>query len=402
MKVLDLSTVLMGPYATQMLGDMGADVIKIETLGGDRTRRTGLGRSPTMAGWFMGFNRSKRSLAIDLKSDEGRNVLTRLITGADVLLYNVRPQAMERLGFGYRQVAAINPAILYVGALGFGRGGRYAGLAAFDDLIQAATGMPWLFHYAGAPEPRFCPSPIVDRLMATQVAMNILGGLLARARTGRGQQIDVPMFETMASIMLGDHLGGEAFDPPIGPWGYRRMLAPERRPYRTSDGYIAALPYYEEQWRRFFAAAGRSEWYDDPRFATPAIQLQNINALYTMVAEVMLERSTAEWLDLFRTLDIPAMPVNSIEELMDDPHLSDVGLLTKVEHPTEGQVWQISSPSTWSETQPGATRPAPHPGEHTRAILGEAGYDAAEIDALVASGCVHEWRRPGEDQGGAI
>lgn len=389
-RILDLSTVLMGPYASQMLGDMGADVIKIETLEGDRTRKTGLGRAPDMAGWFMGFNRSKRSLSIDLKAASGRDSFLSLVKTADVLLYNLRPDAMDRLGLGYQEISAINPAILYVGALGFGRDGRYAGRGAFDDLIQSATGIPWLFQYAGAPEPRFVPLPIVDRLMGTQVAMNILAGLIARARLGHGQQIDIPMFETIASIVLGDHMGGEAFEPPIGPWGYQRMLAPERRPYRTSDGFVAVLPYYENQWRSFFAAVGRSAFYDDPKFATPALQLQNVNLLYEMVADIMLERTTAQWLALCSELDIAAMPVQSIPDLLADPHLHDVGFFSEVEHPTQGTLRQIVPPSRWSVTQPEAGRPAPHIGEHSREVLIEAGLERAVIDDLIASGVVRQ------------
>jgi crotonobetainyl-CoA:carnitine CoA-transferase CaiB-like acyl-CoA transferase len=391
-RILDLSAVLMGPFATQMLGDMGADVIKIEPLDGDRTRHNGISRNPGMSGWFMGFNRSKRSLAVDLKSPLGREVMLRLVATADVLLYNVRPDAMDRLGLGYAEVSAVNPKILYVGALGFGRGGPYSGLAAFDDLIQAATGMPWLFHFAGASEPRFCPTPIVDRLMGTQVAMNILGGLMARQRTGRGQQIDVPMFETMAQIMLGDHLGGDAFEPPMGPWGYRRMLAPERRPYRTQDGFVAALPYYAGQWSRFFAAVGRSHLYEgDPRFATPALQLQNVNELYAMVAEIMLERTTDDWLALFRELDIPSMVVSSIPDLIENPHLAAVGFFEDVDHPTEGRMRQIRTPSRWSDTQPHARRPAPHAGEQSREILEEIGYRADEIEGLLANDAIRQW-----------
>lgn len=391
-RIIDLSTVLMGPFASQMLGDMGADVIKIETPDGDRTRFTGLGRSPDMSGWFMGFNRSKRSLSIDLKKPAGKAALLRLVETADVLLYNIRPDAMERLGLGYAKLAALNPKLLYVGALGFGRGGTYTGLPAYDDLIQAATGIPWLFQYAGASEPRFCPSPIVDRLMGTQVAMNILGGLMARHQTGRGQQIDVPMFETMAHIMLGDHFGGDAFEPSIGPWGYRRMLASERRPYRTNDGFIAALPYYEAQWRGFFAAVGRSHLFEgDERFTSPASLLHNINILYTMFAEILPERRTAEWLALFRELDIAAMVVTSIPDLIDDPHLKDVGLISSAEHPTEGSIRELRPPSTWSDTQPVPTRPAPRLGEHSREVLIEAGLPESEVDALIAAGTVKQW-----------
>ena len=393
-RILDLSSVLMGPYATQMLGDMGADVIKVEPLEGDRTRRNGLARHVGMSGWFMGFNRSKRSLSLNLKTAEGLKIMFRLVGSADVLLYNVRPDAMERLGLGYEKVSAANSRLLYVGALGFGRGGDYSGLAAFDDLIQAATGMPWLFHFAGAAEPRFCPTPIVDRLMGTQVAMNILGGLMARERTGRGQQIDVPMFETMAQIMLGDHLGGEAFEPPIGQWGYRRMLAPERRPYRTKNGFIAALPYYAEQWSRFFEAVDRSYLYDnDTRFATPEDQLRNINELYIMVSDIMIERTTEEWLSLFRELDIPSMPVSSIPELINNKHLGQVGFFEEFDHPSEGRMRQIRTPSTWSETQPRATRAAPQLGEQTREILIELGFNCGEIDKLAEDNVIREWAK---------
>ncbi len=391
--VLDLSTVLMGPFATQMLGDLGADVIKIETPTGDRTRQTGPGRSPTMSGWFMNFNRSKRSVAIDLKTPAGREILLDLVETADVLLYNIRPAAMERLGLGYAAVSARNPAILYVGALGFGRDGPYAGLPAFDDLIQSATGLPWLFHYAGASEPRFVPLPIVDRLVGGQVAMNILAGIVARGRTGRGQQIDVPMFETMASIMLGDHLGGEKFVPGIGPWGYRRMLAKERRPYRTKDGFVAALPYYREQWSAFFGAVGRGTLFDDDeRFADPATLLRNVDILYGHVADILAERTTAEWIALFRKLDIAAMEVKSIEELMVDPQVKAAGLLVEVEHPTEGRLVEVAPPSSWSATPPAIRRPAPNIGEQTEEVLRALGYPEEKVASLLASGSARQWR----------
>ena len=391
-RILDLSTVLMGPFATQMLGDMGADVIKVEPPSGDRTRATGLGRSKEMSGWFMNFNRSKRSLAVDLKTAAGREILLDLVETADVLLYNIRPAAMERLGLSYAEVAARNPGIVYVGALGFGREGPYSGLPAFDDLIQSATGLPWLFHYAGASEPRFVPLPIVDRLVGSQVAMNILGGLMARTRTGRGQQIDVPMFETMASIMLGDHLGGDKFVPSIGPWGYRRMLAPERRPYRTSDGYVAALPYYREQWSAFFGAVGRSALFeDDPRFADAVTLLRNVNDLYKHVADIMLERTSTEWIELFRTLDIAAMEVKSIEDLRDDPQVEAAGLLVEQEHPTEGLIREVRPPATWSDTPAAIRRAAPNIGEQSSEILAGVGYSEDKIAALLASGAVRQW-----------
>ncbi len=386
-RILDLTTVLMGPSATQLLADMGADVIKVESPEGDTTRRTGPSRHPGMTAWFLNLNRGKRSLVLDLKAPEGRAAVLRLVEKADVLLYNIRPAAMARLGLGWDDVRKINPRLVYVGALGFGRGGAYSDLPAYDDLIQAATGMPWLYRFAGGQEPRFVPTPIVDRLMGAHVAMNVLGGLQALNRTGEGQQIDVPMFETMATVMLGDQLVGQTFEPPLGPWGYRRMLVPDRKPYPTKDGYVAALPYTDAQWRAFFGAVGRLHLYDkDPRFENDAVRLENVNDLYAMTATITPERTTAEWLELFAQLDIAAMPVNSIEDLIDSPHLADVGFFETVEHPSEGTLRRMKPAYTWSGTplQPGG--PAPRLGEHSRAVLAEAGYDEAEIDALLAKG----------------
>jgi crotonobetainyl-CoA:carnitine CoA-transferase CaiB-like acyl-CoA transferase len=392
-RILDLTTVLMGPSATQLLADMGADIIKVESLDGDTTRRTGYSRHSGMTAWFLNLNRGKRSLAIDLKAPQGRDAILRLAESADVLLYNIRPAAMKRLGLSYEAVSAVNPSLLYVGALGFGRDGEYSDLPAYDDLIQAATGMPWLYQFAGGEEPRFVPTPIVDRLMGAHVAMNVLGGLQARVRTGRGQQIDVPMFETMASVMLGDQLSGATFDPPLGPWGYRRMLAPDRKPYPTRDGFVAALPSRDEQWKALFAAVGRSDLYeDDPRFLTGAKRLENVNDLYAIVARLTPERTTAEWLELFKKLDIAAMPVNSIEDVINSRHLADVRFFDVVEHPTEGRIFQMKPAASWSETplEPGG--PAPNLGEHTREILSEAGFTPEEVDALIAARVVKQWR----------
>ncbi len=390
-RILDLTTVLMGPSATQLLADMGADVIKVESLEGDSTRRTGPSRNPGMTAWYLNLNRGKRSLSIDLKAPQGREAILRLVKSADVLLYNIRPEAMKRLGLSYEDVSAINPNLLYVGALGFGHGGHYYGLPAYDDLIQAATGMPFLYHYAGGGEPRFVPTPIVDRLMGTYVAMNVLGGLQARTRTGRGQQIDVPMFETMASIMLGDQLNGMVFEPPIAPWGYRRMLVHDRKPYPTKDGFVAALPYRDDQWKAFFGAVGKLHLYEgDPRFLTDAKRLENVNDLYVMTAQITRERTTAEWLALFKKLDIAAMPVNSIEDVIDSRQLADVGFFEFVDHPTEGKLRRMKPAATWSDTPLKAGGHAPNLGEHSRQILSEAGYTAEEVDALLAAGVIKQ------------
>jgi crotonobetainyl-CoA:carnitine CoA-transferase CaiB-like acyl-CoA transferase len=230
--------------------------------------------------------------------------------------------------------------------------------------------------------------------------MNILGGLIARAKTGRGQQIDIPMFETMAAVMLGDHLGGEKFVPRIGTWGYRRMLAPERRPYRTKDGYVAALPYYRKQWSAFFGAVGRSALFeDDPRFSDPAKLLQNVNELYRSVAEILLERTSAEWMELFRKLDIAAMELKSITDLIEDPQVKAAGLLVELEHPTEGTIREVRPPATWSDTPPTIRRQAPHVGEQSAEILAELGYPHETITRLLATGVVRQWSNPDTDSG---
>jgi len=391
-RILDLTTVLMGPSATQMLGDMGADVIKVEAPDGDGTRKSGYARTPGMSAWYLNLNRGKRSLAIDLKAPDGRAALLRLAVTVDVLLYNIRPAAMDRLGLSYEAISAVNPKVVYVGALGFGRDGHYSNLPAYDDLIQAATGMPWLYQFAGGQEPRFVPTPIVDRLMGAHVAMNILGGLQARTRTGRGQRIDVPMFETMASVMLGDQLSGMTFEPPLGPWGYKRMLAPARKPYPTKDGFVAALPYRDDQWKAFFGAVGKLHLYEgDPRFTTDAKRLENVNDLYVMAARITVERTTAEWLAFFKTLDIAAMPVNSIEDVISSQHLADVGFFHTVEHPSEGTLRQMRPAATWSDTPLAPGRPAPNLGEHSSEVLREVGYTPDEVASLVERNVIKQW-----------
>jgi crotonobetainyl-CoA:carnitine CoA-transferase CaiB-like acyl-CoA transferase len=386
-RVIDMTSILMGPYATQLLGDFGADIIKIEPLNGDNTRWIGPARHPGMSGGFLGTNASKRSVAINLKTEAGKQILLRMATHADVLIYNVRPQAMARLGLTYEVLSALNSRLLYVGVFGYGRGGRYAAKPAYDDLIQALTGLPWLYGQATGSEPRYVPAPIVDRVVGVYAAMTILAGLQARDRIGVGQQIDVPMFETFAQMIMGSHLQGHAFVPPIGPIGYSRMLSPSRKPYRTSDGYVAILPYTDENWRRLFEVAGQLERYEaDPRFRDITLRTQNIDALYEILEEIVAERTTAEWLALLEKADVPSMPVHSLESLLHDPHLADVGFFKIHEHPTEQRLRGMSAPSKWSVTQPGPTRPAPALGEHTCSVMDEMGYTPHEIETLVKQG----------------
>ncbi len=388
-KILDLTTVLMGPYATQLLGDMGADVVKIETESGDSVRGIGPARHPEMGCAFLTVNRNKRSISIDLKKPEGRALLLELAGQADALVYNLRPHVMERLGLGYEVFEEINPRLIYMGVFGYGRGGPYASRPAYDDLIQAMTGVPALYKRSTGADPRFVPFPVVDRFVGLYGAMTLAAALFERVSSGRGQRIDVPMFETMASVVLGDHIGGRAFVPPEGPPGYLRQLSRSRRPFPTRDGYVALLPYNDAQWRRFFSTVGELDRYEsDARFSDIGLRTRNIDALYDIVAEISLTRTTAEWLELMEAADIPAAPIYELDDVMDDPHLRDVGFFSTETHPSEGETTWMRTPSEWSRTQPDRRRPAPRRGADYRGVLEDFGLDAQRIQGLVAARAV--------------
>lgn len=387
--ILDLTTVLMGPYATQILADMGADVIKVESPEGDIVRQIGPGRTPGMGGMFLNANRGKRSIVIDLKKPEGRDVLLRLARRANALVYNVRPQAMARLGLGYEDVAAVNPGIVYVGLFGYGQSGPYASKPAYDDLIQGASTIPTLIATAGDGTPRYVPITIADRVVGLMAVNAILGGLMHQQRTGIGQRIDVPMFESMSEFVLIDHLGGLTYEPPLDHGGYVRLLSRYRRPYKTSDGYICALIYNDKQWRSFFDSIGRPEFLDQPRFANHAARTRHIDEIYEEVGRIFLERTTAEWRELLERADIPVMPLHTLETILEDPHLNAVGFFKTIDHPIEGRIRQMQVPSTWSESQPQPGGPAPALGEHGRDILEQAGFSTDEIEQLARQKAVH-------------
>jgi crotonobetainyl-CoA:carnitine CoA-transferase CaiB-like acyl-CoA transferase len=386
-RIIDLTTVLMGPFATQILGDYGADVIKIEAPAGDNTRGIGPARHRGMAAGFLHINRNKRSLVLDLKQPVGREALLKLVADADVLVYNVRPQAMARLGLDYEAVRAANPNIIYVGVYGYGQRGPYAPRPAYDDLIQGAIALPTLGMLAGADAPRYVPSAMADRVVGIAAAGAITAALFHRQRTGEGQSIEVPMFETMAQFMLGDHMSGHTFDPPAGPTGYARLLNEYRRPYKTLDGYLCVLVYNDKQWQNFFEMIGHpGVMQTDPRFNSITARTENIRDLYKMLAEIFATRTTADWQAALEAADIPVMPMHTIESLMDDPHLRAVDFLQTVEHPTEGTMRSISVPSNWSATPPCVSRHAPRLGEHSAEVLREAGYSDAQIEAMLAAG----------------
>jgi crotonobetainyl-CoA:carnitine CoA-transferase CaiB-like acyl-CoA transferase len=387
LRVLDMTTVLMGPYATLQLGDMGADIIKVEPLEGDIVRQIGPGRHPGMGPMFLNVNRNKRSIALDLKQPAGRDVLLRLAADADVFIYNVRPQAMTRLGLAYEDVAASNPAIIYAGVFGYGQDGPYAVRPAYDDLIQGACAVPTLLAQAGDGSPRYVPLTIADRIVGLFAVNAILAALRHRDVTGRGQRIDVPMFETMAHFVLVDHLGGLTFDPPLDHGGYARLLAPERRPYRTKDGYLCALIYNDKQWRSFFAAIGRPDLKDD-RFRDHASRTRHIREIYAEVAGIFATRTTAGWMGILEKADIPYTPLRNIDDLVADPHLHAIGFLSEVEHPSEGAIKSMRVPTTWSDSKTDNPSPAPTLGQHSREILRELGLTELSIADLFAKGVV--------------
>jgi len=386
-RIIDLTTVVMGPFATQILADLGADVVKVEPPEGDVLRHIAPMRHPGMGHIFLHHNRNKRSIVLDLKQPAGRDALLRLAGSGDVLIYNVRPQAMRRLRLGYEDVAAVNPRIVYVGAYGYGERGRYAGQPAYDDLIQGMVGLPWLTHAAGADRPRYVPTAITDRITGLATVNAVTSALFCRERTGKGQAVEVPMFETLAHMVLGDHMGGRTFEPPLSPARYERMLAPHRVPYATRDGYVCVLVYNDKHWRSFFKLIGREEMFEsDPRFSSQEARSRNIGEIYAFVAEIMLTRTSAEWLRALKEADIPVAPLHSVDDIIDDPHLGESAFFVMTEHPTEGRLRMMATPGAWSRTQPGALRPAPRLGEHSVEILREAGYADTEIAAMIASG----------------
>jgi crotonobetainyl-CoA:carnitine CoA-transferase CaiB-like acyl-CoA transferase len=385
-RVLDLTTVVMGPYATQILGDLGADVIKVESPEGDVMRQNAPMRSKGMGHIFLNANRNKRSVVLDLKKDGGRAACLELAKAADVLVYNIRPQAMTRLGLSYEAVRAINPRLVYVGGFGYSQRGPYAAKAAYDDLIQGAAGLPWLAKEAGGETPRYVPAIVADRSVGLHIANAVCAALYRREKSGVGQRVDVPMFESLLQSVLGEHLGGYTFLPQQGTPGYARMLAKERRPYETKDGYVCVLVYNDKQWRAFFAIIGRPELLADPRYATQEARSRDYEAAYAMVAEEMKKRCTAHWIAAFESADIPVQRMNSLSDIVEDPHLAAIGYFRQVEHPSEGSIRSMAVPSEWSESAPEYRRHAPRHGEHTREVLREAGLADAAIDQLVASG----------------
>jgi len=378
-RILDITGVLFGPYAARILADWGADVIKIETVTGDAWRYTGQFRNRGMSGQSMAVNRNKRSLALDLKHPDGKAVLRRLIPTADVLVTNVRPAALERLGFGYESCRQLNPRMIYAAATGFGQDGPWAARPAFDEIIQASSG------FASAmgtdDEPTFVPSLVGDKICGVTLAAAVSAALVHRERTGQGQMVEVPMLETIAAFNSIEMLGGHAFVPPIGPSGYKRMK--ERRPVRTKDGWMTMLPYSGDNWCDFFEAVGHPECIEEFEVRDPVARAHNIDRIYKRMAEIAPERTTAEWEELLLRIDVPHTAFAKLTEIAEQPHLKAVKMFVDLDHPTEGTIRQSRPPTRFSESPATIHRLPPRVGEHSEEVLKEAGFSSAEIASLI-------------------
>ena len=381
-RVLDLTTVLFGPYATQILGDFGADVIKIEAPGGDPVRHLGPARNPGMGALFLGSNRNKRSIVLDLKGSVGREALWRLIDKADMFVHNVRPQKIFSLGFGPDEVLRRRPIIIYGGLHGYREDGPYGGQPAYDDVIQGASGIAGLFQERDG-GPQLVPSVVADKSAALMASSGLIAAYVKRLRTGRGVYMECSMFEGLVSYNLVEHQWGTIFSPPESKPGYSRLLSRNRRPHRTLNGFICMLPYTDKHWKTFWKLSGLPKMAEDPRFSTMALRVRNIDDLYREAGKVIENRNTEEWLELLTKADIPVGRVNSLEDLRNDPHLTETGFFRPYEHPTEGAIEIPDTPYRFDRESLPIRRHPPQLGEHGQEILAELGMSQQEIQSAL-------------------
>ena len=384
LKVLELTSVVLGPWAAQSMADMGADVIKIEAPFGDSNRQLGASRNPGMAALYLSNNRNKRSLVLDLKQESARDALLAIVKDCDVFLHNNRPQVMTKLRLEYEDIKSVNENIIYCGTYGYSKDGPYGEKGALDDSIQAASGIAALNELVLG-EPRYLPTVVADKTTAITVVYSILAALFHRERTGVGQEIEVPMFETMVSFVMAEHIWGEVFEPKLGEAGYTRLMSHHRKPYKTKDGYIAVLPYMNNHWQTFCEKAEREDLIEDERFKDLSSRVKNIDDTYSETGKILATKTTQEWLDIFAETKVPVIVVNSLEDLFHDPHLEAVDFWQSYEHPTEGQLKMPGFPSKFSKTPASIRKHAPKLGEHSKEILAEAGIDEETINKMVDS-----------------
>ncbi len=388
LRVIEIGHILNGPLAGQVLGDFGADVIKVEPLGRDIYRYAGAGRSPDMGAAWQATNRNKRSIAVDLKSEQGKQILTRLLGSADAMIHNLRVAAVKRLGFDYESVKEIQPRIVYAYSVGYGQSGPYADLPAIDDLIQARSGIAWL-NKTSTGEPRLVPMVVSDTMSAQMLGQSVLAGLINQQKTGEGCCLEVPMYETVTSLMFSQHLQGQAFSPPIADFGYPRVMSEYRRPCRTLDGFLVHGVYQRGQWLKFFTAIDRQDLVASEMLGDDQSTAANIATLYGIMAnEIMPTKTNEQWLALFAKLDLACAPVHSFEDLRDDPHLHAVGLFQSFDHPTEGPMREMRFPVTVRGPAAKPDTPPPNVGAHSGQVLLNAGYTDDEIQAFRDAGVI--------------
>lgn len=386
-KVLDFTAIVLGPLATLMLADMGADVIKVEPPEGDPIRNAAASRHRGMGSIHLALNRNKSSLAVDLKTPDGREILQRLVRWADVVVHNMREGAAQQLGIDYASLKAVNPGIVHCVASGFGEKSPRTGDPAVDDIVQAGSGLAsLLLEHTG--HAHFVPSLLADKVSGLFLCNAVMAALLNRAKTGAGQSTTVPMYETMATFTLLEHLGGTAFPADPGSPGYGRLTTAHRRPMHTADGIMAMTPYSKKHWQAFFHASGFPEHADDPRVTDPKKRNDCIAELYELLSTILPTRPTADWMRIARELGIPASPVNSLQDLVSAPDLYDQGFLARTSHPSEGEVLAISPVGPLLGGTLGETGPAPRIGEHSVAILQDLGFAPEAIDAWRVSGVI--------------
>lgn len=384
--ILDLTAVLLGPMATGILADYGANVVKIEPLDGDMMRANGVSRHPDMGSIFLSVNRNKRSVALDLKSEGGREVLRRMLPSFDALVHNMRPAAMRRLGLDYDSVRALHPRIIYCEATGFGRAGLYADRPVLDDIIQAGSGICAIAKTSDGDAPDFVSTLLADKTAALALVNATLAALLARERTGEGQYVEVPMFETMTAFNLVEHMGGMTFEPQTQPPGYHRLLNGGRQPVKTKDGHMVILPYTEAHWRAFFGSTGQMELVQRYGIGNRETRNANVVKIYAELRKITETRTTAEWMEICEAHDVPASPIYALDALPDHPHARSVDLFQTMEHETEGTIRYVRPTMRFSATPAPAVRGAPVLGRDSRDVLEELGFGAAEIAALRESG----------------
>lgn len=392
-RIVDLTSVVVGPLATQIIADHGADVIKVEAPSGDIVRTlAGKGRNPHMSGKFLHLNRNKRSLVLDLKIPAAHDALLKLLSTADVMVWNMRPPAMKRLKLTYEDVCKVNPKIITCGMYGFGQGGRYKNKPAYDSIIQGSGGIAALYQM-GTGEPRYLPMVVADRTVGLIAVQMILMALYHREKTGHGQAIELPMFENIVKATLEEHMYLRTFVPhddekagAMGAMGDPRLIDPQSRPLPTKDGHICISANTNAQAFAVFDAIGQPELKTDPRLSTVAARFKNTADYFSIRAEGLKQKTTAEWMEIFDRTDVPAMPFQTLEQIMEDPHLKDVGFFETIEHPTEGKIINMKLPNKLSRGARKDFRAAPKIGQQSVEILREAGLADADIAALVASG----------------